>query len=83
MKITSRNHYENTKLEIAKEFPEFSEKQVIHAANVVCNYLKRQCFDLWEVYISKGNYVTLDHGNFTYSNVVACKEIIYLTIRID
>lgn len=78
-----RNHYENTKSEIRKEFTNFSEKQVTHAANVVCNYLRKQCFDLWEVHISKVNYKTFEHGYYAYTNVVACNEIIYLTIRVD
>ena len=81
--MSERNYYQNTRIAISNEFPEFSEKQVTHAANVVCNYLKRQCFDLWEVHISRGSYKVFDDGYYSYDNVVACKEIIYLTMRVD
>lgn len=83
MQIIMRDHYANTKVAISESFPHFNEKQVTHSANVVCNYLKRQCFDLCEVHISRDDYLTFDCGYYAYTNVVACKEIIYLTIRVD
>lgn len=83
MIIKERNHYENTLVEIRKTFANFNENQCVHAARVVCNYIKRQAFDIYEVHISKGDYLIFESGYYTYSNVVACKEIIYLTFRID
>lgn len=77
------NYYDNMVRTILTEFNGISENKAKYYANVIGNYIRKQHIDIYELHISKDNYITFEYGYYSYHNIKINDVDVYLTIRVD